>query len=256
MTDPVQEMPHLPSPTAARPASPTATAVDAILAPVSPATLADVRALLVQHGVPVPAGSAAADLDVLLADLAARGDDVAFRDALDPLLRRLRDPRIHPALVDGPMIQERASVGALVKELSRGTARVAPALRRRAASLPMQAMTALMVLAMAVACGDKDDDDDDDTGGDTDWETCDEAEAAGFDGQVADIFCDVVEIIAASSLNDDYKGGLTDCVEGMSSDRRAAVLDELEAAETDEALQDALLDLVYSSECDSYFDFH
>ena len=228
--------------------------------PAQPATLLDVRRLLRAHGAPVPANPTAKDLDALLVDLSARSGDQAFRDDLGALLRRVRDPRIHPALLDGPVASERANVGALVDGLGPSAVLASPApapapakarhgalaqsLRRRVATMPMQALSALMVLALAVACGDGR------------LETCDDSDEAGLKGEDADIFCEIVSLIKTSTVDNWYRAELKECIGDMGSRRRENLLDELEATETDKELRRALMDVANSNYCGAYFNFH
>ena len=220
-------------------------------------SLHEVRSFLVDQGVASPPWSSGAEaVDALYALLRERRDDEAFWGRLEGLLTRLEDARVRPELISGADVLGGAAVGQLLIDLrlalpaggdgptdARSWARGATAAR---------ALAAFLLLGAAVGCqpqlngGDDDDvagvDDDDDVG------TCDEAEALELEGDDADVYCELLEIIEGADVPTSIRLDVLECLPRLSAEARETLVESFRTMDEEE-LADALQDLAWSWLC-------
>jgi hypothetical protein len=222
-------------------------------------SLHEVRAFLFEQGAATPPWtSGAAAVDALYALLRERRDDERFWVRLEALLERLEDVRVRPELITGAEALGGAAVGQLLSELrgalppsddgpddARSWARGASAAR---------VLAAFLLLGTAVGCqpqlnrGDDDDiagaNDDDDVG------ICVEAVALELEGNDADVYCELLELIEGADVPTSIRLDVLECLPILSAATRAALVDQFRTLDDDE-LAEALQELAWSWPCNA-----
>ena len=213
--------------------------------PVNP-TLHDIRSFLVAHDHAVPPWSPThTPLEMLYGLLRQRsGDDTFWRD-LCVLVRSVDANRTRPAGalsdldVDGLLDELRTAMGD-----DHGSP--PPSMRRWAATSPIAALSGFLLLGAAMGCSGTTEDDDDDSA--SQQALCQEAEDHEIPQVEQDVYCQLVDIIEASSPSNDVRDELMECLPEISAEQREALLDAFLAA-TDEELAELLEDTAFSELC-------
>jgi hypothetical protein len=213
-------------------------------APTVNPLLHDIRSFLRDHDHPVPAWSPAeTPLAALYRLLRQRqGDDALWND-LTTLTRTVAESRLNP---DGALA--RADVDDLLAELRNtlGEDRASVPLRRWAASAPIAALSGFLLLGAAMGCTTPANDDDDDDSA-FQQNMCTAAIENEIPASEADVFCQIVDIIEASSANDAIREQLMECLPELSAEQRQELLDAFLTASGEE-LADLLEQTAYSGE--------
>lgn len=223
-----------------------------MIASPRPTTLQEVRGFLNAQHAGTPAWSTAGEaLEALYASLRERREDPDFWHALTALLVRLEDARVHPDLIRGAEVLDGATVKALLAELRDAlpTDSDGPSDPRSwvRGLRTLHALAAFLLLGVATGCPPtlSGDDDDDDASFDN---GCDEADALGYTGDEAAVYCELVNIAEGSGLAALSRADLLECLPTLSAARREQLLDvfrDLSGAD----LRDALYNLIGGQEC-------
>jgi hypothetical protein len=190
----------------------------------STTNLHDIRRFLSCHGHGAqPWSSSGEALDQLVGLLEDRAQDETFWKDLSGLLHTLEDRRISPALFSTQDVVSPEAVDALVTAIQdalatakdRHSSRTAYARGCKTAS----SLAGFLLLGMAVACGNDDADDtgkDGDSGSAASSEDCAEAVEHGIEGDAAEVFCELIDMIEAADLDEYEREDLMSCLPDMS----------------------------------------
>jgi hypothetical protein len=220
----------------------------------SPTTLSDIRSFLAiqRHG-PPPWSPSEAALDGLLGLLVEKQESDLFWEQLAELSRRLQDRQLHRELVTGSDVLGFHTTDELLRALReslrahQGEQRGSPFARQQ--SNP-RSIAGLLMLGLAVACGQPGEDSGSDEGDDA----CQEAADNGITGEDSDLFCQLVDMIEASGLGSSDKEALLECLPEMGVSQWELLLTNW-ASMADQEVEEQMENLA-ESECESVYEQH
>jgi hypothetical protein len=217
-------------------------------AQVHPTSLGTIREFLAGHGcAPAPWATPKEVVSALHKSLKERRSDEAFWADLKNLAVRLEDRRFNETALRGSDALGGSTVDGLIEDLrtslgdGSGNGGGANFKRWLGHSVGATALLAFLLLGTVIACGDDDDDDSSSA-------VCAEADAEGFEGDEADVYCELIEIIETSDIDETLKDELLECLPGLDATSREGLLDSFEGMTDDQIAEE--LDGAYWFVCD------
>lgn len=198
-------------------------------------TLHDLRTFLSTLGA-APAARPAAAVARVYGLVCARRDDPSFWSALRVLLGRFDDPAFRPAPL-GYRILDPAAAGTLIDALRDALPTSPTPVRLWARGVRSVGALAAFALLVTGCTGEPKETGDG---------ICAEASEHALSGDEAEVYCDLLEIVDGSGLDESGKAALHNCLHTLPADERESLLAYFQSA-SDEDLLAKLTELAESS---------
>lgn len=208
-------------------------------------SLSDIRNFLADENVaPPPWSSPGTAVESLYRLLEARRGDSVFWSNLKNLSFRLRDARFNANALDRSDVLVGVTLNRLIDDLRYELGIQRPikttSFKGLRSSISATALTGLLFLGLATACGSDDSNDNDDN----DDNSCEqEAEDYGLSGDDALNYCELVDIINEADLSQSDRSALLECMPDLDGWERSYLLDQFQNA-SDEEISDILEDIL------------